>query len=164
LFIPMEISPKNPEAGLVMVGLKNGFPFYYTFPIKVIDDLMAFGDLDFIVVGIKNKSLQIIPREYEIVHDSKVLPHATIIDAFQAAAENRTTKPKKLFKHFNCNNKLHLFYGWKNAHKWVTGSDHLVRRIHVFYRPMREETPSARIRTSKNGVPLNHEQYKITKT
>jgi hypothetical protein len=75
LFIPMELSPKDPEGGLVMIGLtEHGNSHFYKFPNSVMDDLQPFGNLDkFIVVGIKEKKLQIIPTKYMVVGDSKLL-------------------------------------------------------------------------------------------
>jgi hypothetical protein len=61
------------------------------------------------------------------------------------------------FSYKKYHGKWEEFWGWKYAHGWMPGTDHLSRQINVlFYRAMWEVTPSAFTRTSHSTrQPLN---------
>ena len=160
-FIPHTVSPKD---GLCMIGRKGGGVHYYYFPYSAIEHLQPHGSLHGnIVVGIKQQKLQVIPMQYTTVDNSKTLELLSFDDALILAKENPQKLPRRRLRIIRNNNKMRIFWGWKHAHKYVPGSDHLCRRIHVFFRGMREETPTARVkdRKQKDGgtTAINYSDY-----
>ena len=150
LFIPTNLSPKSLDAELTMIGLKDGKPWFYVFPEAVLDKMEAHGKLPFTVIGIKEHKLQVIPLEPILVPDTKILVGVPIKDAFDYANEHPAVKPKHVNQYINDNTRFGLFYGWKHAHRWLACTDHLCRRLHIFFRLVREETPTARKVTNRN--------------
>ena len=155
-YIPHTHCPQE----LVMIGLKGGMPhYYYIFQSETIEDLQPYGEFnDFIVVGIKEGKLQVITWEYE-VHDSpKELPTVRFEDALELASQHKVELPDRyhMWRIIGKDNKPVDFFGWRNSHRWIAGTPHMCRRIHVFYRPIREETPAARIRRrNETGELMN---------
>ena len=154
LYIPHMHSPNE----LVMIGEKNGRPHYFIFPPTTIDKVEPYGNLGgYIVVGIVKRNLQVLPWAYSVHRTTATLSLKSLNEAFADAAANPATYPKKLFTYATGGSKWHMMYGWRNSHRWVPGSQHLCKRIHVFYRPIREETSSARQRTSQTDKkPINY--------
>ena len=157
LYIPHVIGP----AEFVMIGLKDGSPHYFKFPIGVIDKVKPVGNLtNILIIGIKEKKLQTTGTEYSVHMTTASLPLKTWSEVLCNAKANPAKKPYKIFTYLKNQHDVcrwHKFYGWRNAHRWQVGSDHMCRRIHVFYRPIREETASARLRTAQNTkMPLNY--------
>jgi hypothetical protein len=145
LYIPHQFCP----ASLIMIGKNsNGHPHYFKFPPKTINDLEPVGDLKtFIVVGIKERKIQVIPSYYTEHLTTSTLSLVDFPDLLNEARNNPVrAKPRPMFKYLVGSHQWHMFYGWKNAHKWLNGSDWCCRRIHVFYRAIREETSAARAR------------------
>ena len=140
-----------------MIGLNNGSPYYYKFPGDAVNQLWPFGDLkDYIIVGIKERQLQIVSSKYEVHYDLKTSPLKRWSDVMNEASKNPATKPTHIKRTIKRDDCFGIFYGWKHSHRWAPGTPHKHRRIHVFYRPVREETASARIKKHKNGTPINY--------
>lgn len=120
-----------------------------------------YGDLkDYVSVGIKENRIQTCPWKYTVYQSPKDMETVSLQDVIKHAANNRTKKQMYRYKYLNRTDKWETFYGWQLAHEWLPGSDSSNRRIHVFFRPIREETPTARIKTTKNGAPMNYTHYK----
>jgi hypothetical protein len=150
IFIPQSYGSGN----FVMIGLKDGKPHFYKFPPAAIEELAPVGDLnDYMIIGIKEGKLQILPWKYDIYWTSEDLPLKCIADVLKDAQLTGHTPPKKQFEYFHSTNKWLMFYGWRNLHCWLPGTNYLCRRIHIFYRAIREETPAAR---TKDGCSLNY--------
>jgi len=154
LFIPH----KQKRSHLILIGLKNNKPHYYVYPTQYIERLEPFGDLNgIIVVGIKKQQLQIMSDEYKVYTKTKEMDMMPFHEAIDLAAKHPAEMPKKLHKYYSKPEVWHQFIGWKHSHQLLPGCDHRMRRIHVFYRPVREETSAARIRTAKkSGKPINY--------
>jgi hypothetical protein len=154
LFIPHDQRRRH----LTLIGMKDNKPHYYVYPTETIERLEAYGDIDgYIVVGIKNKKLQVIPEEYTIYQSTEAMPLLSLQEVFDIAGRHPASKPKRMFMYFSEPLKWHKFYGWKHSHNLLKGCDHRTRRIHIFYRPVREETAAARLRTKlKTKEPINY--------
>jgi len=161
LYIPHELKCDR----LVLIGLdESGLPHYYKFEPKVIDKLQPYGELHTVVVGIKGKKLQVVPPDFagDVIERTKELPLKTIDEIFLEASHNPQKKPPKIKRpitNIRGNKeyiKWHKFYGWKYAHRLEPLREFTKKRIHVFFRLIREETSSARIRTTKKGQPINY--------
>ena len=153
----LHIPHKQKRSHLIMIGLKNNNPHYYVFPTKTIDSLQPVGDIrGLIVVGVKEEKIQVMSDEYQVYSTTKSMPLMPIDEVFELAKRNPTVLPRKLFAHYDKPGVWHKFWGWKNSHCLLPGTDYRMRRIHTFYRPVREETPAARLRTRKsNDTPIN---------
>ena len=154
LFIPH----KQKRSHLILIGLKNGNPHYFVYPTKYIEKLEPYGDLKgIIVVGIKGKKLQVMSDEYKVYTTTATMDTITYRTAFELATKHPAKKPFQMNKYYDKPEVWHKFVGWKHSHMLVTNCDHRLRRIHVFYRPVREETSAARLRTTKKtGEPINY--------
>jgi len=76
--------------------------------------------------------------------------------AIELATQHPARKPFQMNKCYDKPEVWHKFLEWKHSHMLAPNCDHMLRRIHVFYRPAREETSSARTRTKqKTGEPVN---------
>ena len=145
-YIPLSYCPSS----LVMIGLNDaGSPFFFKFPPETINKLEPVGDLKhFIVVGIKQQKIQVLSSQYSVHYSTASLDCLTFEEVMAEAIQNPVkAKPKRMYKLLHGGSKWHMFHGWKHSHKWIEGTDWHVRRIHVFYRPIREETSAARPRT-----------------
>ena len=148
------------DRNLVMIGYRNNTPHFYLFDKEVIDSLEPFGDLiDYVSVGIKDNKIQVVPWEYSVVHSPKEMETIHLQQVVDHAASNSTKKQRYNMKFLCRTDRWETFYGWQMAHQWLEGTDSDNRRIHVFFRPIREETPTARIRTKKTGEPMNYTYY-----
>lgn len=154
LFIPH----KQKRSHLILIGLKNDNPHYYVYPTETIEKLEAYGDtVGYIVVGIKKNQLQLMSDEYKVYETTKEMPLISIQDVFDIAKRNPRKKPATMFSYHSKPGMWHTFVGWKHSHNLLQGTDHRGKRIHVFYRPVREETSAARLRTTKaNQEPINY--------
>ena len=150
---------------LVMIGEDdNGDPRYFKFRSKeTIEELEPYGDFsDYIVVGIKAKKLQVIPREYAVfenTRDLELIDMSTILEASETKRVYEVKKKFRYIQHGVGRNKLrwHKFFGWMHAHMWMDWSDSMAKRIHVFFRAIREETICARLKTRKETQePINY--------
>ena len=153
LFIPHELGDKE----ICLIGLKDGKAHFYIGPHRIVNELEPFGLLvDHVVVGIKHDMLQVIGTNYAIIKTPKDLPLITFNDAIKESKANPQKKPRYMFAYKKQTNVWQEFWGWKHAHRWLPGTDHLCRRINVFYRSIREVAPSAFTRTChKTGEPIN---------
>jgi hypothetical protein len=153
-YIPLHLG----NDGLIMIGENEGRPHFYRFRKEVIDELQAFGNLvDFVVVGIKEGKIQVIPTRKEVWESPGDLPLKLIDEVFVQASNHPAKKPKKIFTHLHNTDRFLEFTGWKHAHRWNSFSNHVCRRIHVFYRLVREETSSARLHNYEStGLPKNY--------
>lgn len=153
-FIPHKLKRSH----LILIGLENNKPHYYVYPAHTIERLEPYGDLDgCIVVGIKKNKLQVMSDEYKIYQSTSEMPLLSVDEILAIAKEHKATKPYRMFMYLSEPLKWHKFFGWKHAHHLLKGCDHRVRRLHVFYRPVREETSAARIRTQKkDNKPINY--------
>ena len=130
-----------------MIGLnQDGNPQYYKFPSDRIDSLEPFGNfVKFAVVGIKDKQIQIISAHYSVHHTTKTLPIIPFSDCLQEAVNNPVTcKPQRMYRYFSDSGKWYKFFGWKHVHRWLPGTEWCCKRIHVFYRSIREEPAASR--------------------
>jgi hypothetical protein len=93
------------------------------------------GDFDFVVVGVKAGKIQVAPLGYKYVRSPKEYDNLTQGQALKRMTEKKT-KPRKLFKTFDKVNIWNHFVAWQHIHWLSSGSD--VRRISVFFRPLRE--------------------------
>ena len=154
LFIPH----KQKRSHLILIGMKNGNPHYFVYPTKYIEQLEPYGDLKgIIVVGIKGKKLQVMSDEYKIYPTTETMNLISYGEAVELATQHTARKPFQMNKYYDKPDVWHKFVGWKHSHMLVHNCDHRLRRIHVFYRPVREETSSARIRTKqKTQEPINY--------
>lgn len=143
---------------LELIGYKEGKPHFFRCSLDTMRLLKPHGNLDkHIVVGIKHGKLQVIPWKYEIhVKPGDTLPVISMEDILKEADNNRTTSTGR-HRYLNGTDKWKVFFGWRNAHRWFPGTEHMCKRIHVFYRPIREETTAARTKTSKEtNTPINY--------
>lgn len=155
LYVPHKLKVTK----LVMIGLDTPVaPWYFLFDSCALEQLEPFADLkDYIVVGIKDQKLQFLPWEYSIHETTATLGMKTTDEVLADALASPSVKPTRMFQFLGGKDRWYKFYGWRNAHRWLRGTDYNNRRIHVFYRPVREETASARIRTRKDtGEPINY--------
>jgi hypothetical protein len=153
LFIPH----KQKRSHLILIGVKDGNPHYYVYPTTTIEELEPYGDVQgYIVVGIKQQKLQVMSDEYMIYQSTDTMTLLTIGEVFAIAKNHPAKKPKALFSYYSEPGVWHTFMGWKHSHNLLKGTDYRKRRIHVFYRPVREETSAARLRSRKsNDEPIN---------
>ena len=153
LFIPH----KQKRSHLILIGFKNDNPHYYVYPTETIEKVEPYGDIDgHIVVGIKEKKLQLMSDRYEVHETTKDMRLLTMEQVIEIAKRNPAIKPKPLFSYHSEPEVWHSFVGWKHSHNLLKGSDYRKRRIHVFYRPVREETSSARLRNKRaTEEPIN---------
>jgi hypothetical protein len=94
------------------------------------------GDLDFVVVGVKATGrIQVAPLGYKYAATPKDYDHLTQEQASRRMTE-KTTKPKKIFQTFDKLNIWKQFVPWQNIH-WLSSGNN-VRRVSVFFRPLRE--------------------------
>ena len=154
LFIPH----KQKRSHLTLIGLKNNNPHYFVYPTKYIEKLEPYGDLKgVIVVGIKGKKLQVMSDEYMVYPTTETMDLISYGTAIELATQHPAQKPFQMNKCYDKPDVWHKFVGWKHSHMIVPSCDHRLRRIHVFYRPVREETSAARTRTKqKTGEPINY--------
>ncbi|KAL3912791.1 MAG: hypothetical protein SGILL_006745 [Bacillariaceae sp.] len=161
-YIPHELSDKE----ICLIGLKEGRPHFFIGPQAIMEKLESFGRLvNHVVVGIKKGKLQVIKTKYEVIPTPKYLPLISFEDAVMEASLNSQKKPhgRGKYKYIGYKDQWQEFWGWKHAHEWVPGTDHLCRRINIFYRAMREVAPSAFTRTSHStGQPLNWSPLELT--
>ena len=153
LFIPHMYCPSE----LIMIGFNEGKAHYYQFKPEALEDLKPHGEFgDWIVVGIVKGKLQVCPWKYATHLTTKSLPLMKMEDIVDAAVPK--VKITKRFKYVSTTSKYIKFNGWQLIHRWVEGSNHLGRRIHIFFRPIREETAAARLRTktSTTKEPINY--------
>lgn len=134
-----------------MIGWSDKGAHYYLFEKSVVKELEPYGDLkDYVSVGIKNQQIQVVPWEYKVYQSPKDMETVPLEEVIQHATNNPTKKQRYNMKFLSKTDRWETFYGWQLAHQWLDGTDSNSRRIHVFFRPIREETPTARIRTNKN--------------
>ena len=149
------------SVGLTMIGRFRGKLCFLVFPPKVIDMVEPYGNLpNCVVVGVHGEKLQVVPSQYSVHHTTRTMPLIEFDEAVAMASQNRSVKPRYLFRYIkneeNCT-KEHL---WNKAHRHQIGSNHDCCRFYAFFRPVREETPSARLR-GKNHVMLNEHGTEI---
>ena len=130
--------------------------------LLTIDLLEPYGDLvDYISVGIKDGKIQVIPWNYQVFESPRDMPLLPWESIMAHVSQNPVSAKKPRIRYLAKTDRWETFYGWQVAHKWLEGTDSDNRRIHVFFRPVREETPSARIRTNSEGVPMNYTFYEV---
>ena len=157
-WIPHKLDSRN----LTMIGLSGNGPHFYLFPTTVIDLLEPYGDLvDYVSVGIKDGKIQVIPWNYQVFESPRDMPLLPWESIMAHVSQNPVSAKKPRIRYLAKTDRWETFYGWQVAHKWLEGTDSDNRRIHVFFRPVREETPSARIRTNSEGVPMNYTFYEV---
>jgi hypothetical protein len=94
------------------------------------------GDFDFVVVGVKvDGRIQVAPLGYNYAATPKVYDNLTQEQASQRMTVKKT-KPRKIFKSFDKVEVWNQFVPWQHIH-WLTSGNN-VRRISVFFRPLRE--------------------------
>jgi hypothetical protein len=94
------------------------------------------GDFDFIVVGVKaDGRIQVAPLGYNYAATPKDYGHLTQEQASRRMTEKRT-QPYHMFKSFNKVGIWNQFVPWQHIHWLSSGKD--VRRVSVFFRPLRE--------------------------
>ena len=149
---------KQKRSHLLLIGLKGNNPHYYVYPTHYIEKLEPFGELKgVIVVGIVKNKLQVMPDEYRVYRTTNEMETITFEEAVALARRNPAVLPSQKYRYYDKPGVWHSFVGWKHSHMLLSGCDHRMRRIHVFYRPVREETSSARVRTRKRtGTPINY--------
>jgi len=155
LFIPHE----QKRHWLIMIGSNEmEFPWCYQFPTEAIEDLAPMGEIDqLIVLGIKEKKLQMLPWKYSLQQSTKNLPLMKWTEVVDLARKHPSKMHTRNHRYYDKPGKWYMFYGWMSSHRWVQGTDHRGKRIHLFYRPVCEETPSARTRNRNNtDEPLNY--------
>ena len=164
LYIPHKYSDNE---GLIMIQYYKGKLKYHIFPCDVVEEVQPYGNIiGYNIIGIKQNKLQVVSDEYKIYKSVKNLPMISFEKALEIAGNNRKYKcdyPKK-WKYIKYNPKkpVHCLYLWKHIHSWLPGTNHLSRRIYVFFRPIREETPSQRLRHNshwKNWIVLDKQGY-----
>ncbi|CAB9498382.1 expressed unknown protein [Seminavis robusta] len=151
-YIPHTFCPEE----LVMIGFKDGAPFYYVFPNEIIDNLQPYGELtSFIVVGIKQKKLQVIPWKYEVFQSTKSMELKSMEDAIAEASKNTTIIGRNKYMYFNKSGVWYRFFGWRNIHRWSKASNHLCKRVHIFFRPATQQGTDSMPTTAKNRLPFH---------
>ena len=168
LYIPHKYSDNE---GLIMIQYYGGKLTYHIFPCHVVEEVEPYGDIvGYNIIGIKENKLQVVSDKFKIHKSVKGLPMIKFEQALEIAKNNRKYKTdyKRKYKYIQYksskkgdkNKAVHCLYLWKHIHRWLPGSNHLSRRIYVFFRPIREETPSQRLRHNahwKNWIVLDEE-------
>ena len=149
------------DGSIQAITLTDGRPRFVTLPVSILNDVKPVGDLkDYKIVGIKGDKIQVLPSKYSVHFTTDTLELKTWEEVLAHAKGNPVEKPQKLYSYkTGGTGKFVKFYGWRNSHCWLPGTSCDNRRIHVFFRPVREETSAARLRTRTiNGtkVPINY--------
>lgn len=162
LYIPLSADRK----GIQLIGVgPDGAPQYYLCdcPEKFYKTVKPFGKFDgFLVLGIKQKRLQVCSSELMLVTTLSELETKSLEEVFENAARNPDRVPTKLFRYIgkvdkDGETKWERFFGWRNAHSIVAGTDFLSGRIHVFFRWIREHPSASNFTTSsKTGEAINY--------
>jgi hypothetical protein len=145
-YISLSYSPQN---GFLAITFQVNLPMK-----RVIRHPDAYltckpvGDFDFVVVGVKtNGSIQVAPWGYHYRASPTKYDDMT---QEQASLELtvKTTKPKELFKTFEKLEGWNKFVPWQHIH-WLSSGNN-VRRVSIFFRPLRE-VPTSNNFTYKEG-------------
>lgn len=154
LYIPHRYSDNE---GFIMIQYYKGRLTFHIFPCHVVEEVEPYGDIvGYNIIGIKQNKLQVVNNEYKIYEKSKDLPMITFEEAIEIASKNRKYPKDYKRKHKYIqykkgkkdekNKAVHRLYLWKHIHRWLPGTNHLSKRIYVYFRPIREETPGQRLR------------------
>jgi hypothetical protein len=133
-YIPLSYSPLH---GFLAITFSDNQPMRRVIlHPEAYKTCIPVGDFDFVVVGVKaSGKIQVAPLGYKYVATPKDYYHLSQEEASKRMTE-KTTKPKKIFKSFNKLNIWNQFVPWQNIH-WLSSGNN-VRRISVFFRPLRE--------------------------
>ena len=150
--------------GTTVVGLKDGQPWYFiSSDPKFLDEVQPLGKLEGIVaLAIKDDKIQCCPEELRMYETAESLPTVSLEELFELAEQNPDQKPKKMWRYLgsqgnNGKHKWQLHFGWKHSHAYVPNTNYLAKRIHVFFRYIREHTSAANLKTCQTTKqPINY--------
>ena len=133
-YIPLSYSS---EKGFLAITFERNQPMKRVIlPSDCYKVCKPVGDFDFIVVGVKvNGTIQVAPLGYNYARSPKYYDHLTHEEAWNRMTEKKT-KPTKLYTSFHKVGIWNQFVPWQHIH-WLSGGTD-VRRISVFFRPLRE--------------------------
>jgi len=160
-YIPHSFSKWRDE--LVLIGEGASSCIFHIFPSRCLEKLQPYGSLeDIVVVGVKQKKLQVMSTEIEELESSKslkLIPFSVALE--QATANRQECKSRRTYITYTKNDTWHKIWPWKYAHEAVGNS--LQPRTHVFFRLIREVCPSSYVRRSTEGTETHknrHDKYK----
>jgi len=134
--------------GTAVIGLKDGDP-------KFLDEVQSFGKLeDIVALATKDDKIQCCPKELRMHETAESLPTVSLEELFELAEQNPDEKPTKTWRHIgsqenNGKHKWQLHFGWKHSHAYVPNTNYLAKRIHAFFRCIREHTSAANLKTCR---------------
>jgi hypothetical protein len=133
-YIPLSYSS---EKGFLALTFEPNQPIRRVIlPPDSYKECKPVGDFNFVVVGVKaNGTIQIAPLKYQYAKSPTAYVHLTQAQAFERMEEKKT-KPYRLLKTFKEVGVWNQFVAWQHIH-WLSSGDN-VRRISVFFRPLRE--------------------------
>jgi hypothetical protein len=145
-YIPLSY---NSQKGFLAITFEQNQPMKRVIlPFDSYKFCKPVGDFDFVVVGVRaTGKIQVAPLGYKYARSPKEYYHLTQDQAFKRMTEKRT-KPRELFKSFHKVEIWSQFVAWQHIH-WLSGGTN-VRRISVFFRPLRE-VPTANNFIFKEG-------------
>ena len=145
-YIPLSY---NSEQGFLAITFEPNQPMKRVIlPSDSYKDCKPVGEFNFVVVGVKaNGKIQVAPLGYEYARTPKEYTHLTQEQAFEKMTVKKT-KPYRVYKTFDKVGVWNEFVAWQHIH-WLSSGDN-VRRISVFFRPLRE-VPTANNFIFKEG-------------
>lgn len=135
-------------------------------PPECLHNLQPYGVLEeYMIVGIKNHQLQIMPFGETCTTASPNLLHTkSIVDVFKHALQNGDNSyPKEGKSWYRVMHKAHVwhsFFAWRHIHEWSPGKNILCPRTHVFFRALRQHPVGCNYNSNgkTNFVTLTKEQ------
>jgi len=155
------------RGGATVVGFKDGEPWcYVSSDPKFLDEAEVFGKLPgIVVIAVKDGKIQCCPEELRVCENAESLPTVPLEELFELAEGNPDKKPHKMCRCVGPHNskgkcKWQQHFGWKHSHAYVPNTNYLAKRIHVFFRHIREHTSAANLNTcSITKKPLNYSYF-----
>ena len=157
LYVPHSFSEASKECRCIGANPKDPTkPIYYVFPDTIIDRMEPYGDLTFGIVGWKvSGELQIIDKWEDACLYQKPLNFIeyTWDQVIKLAGQSPVAK-KPHRRVYRCDklNEWMKFEATMYRH-WFVG-DPMTLRIHVFFRTIREATPSSNV--IRKGKRINY--------
>jgi hypothetical protein len=161
-YIPMAYSERT---GLKMYSLHASNAEKFLFPADAVDELQPFGNIPYVVAGIKKGKLQVVatnegPKRYESCADFQQI---SVKEAYKLAslAKNLVTKNRKgkhsSYKIQGKMGKWSKFEAWRYRHEFY--GDPFVCRTHVYFRLVRTPISGSNyVKSPKNFTEVSYEQ------
>ena len=148
VYIPHSYSEASGECRCIGAHPRDpNKPIYYVFPHTVIDHMEPYADLSFGVVGWKaNGELQIVEKDEDCCLYTKplIFIEYTWQQILYFASKTRVHKRPRKRVYKLCKTNTWMEFEASMYRHWWVGNPYTLR-IHVFFRTIREATPSSNI-------------------